>query len=92
MFVFAMALAMLGCSTGYQTPAAKLTDSLNRYNESVRWRRYKSAAQFVAEAKRASYLETRRSAGKSRRILDWELVSATQVKVNDFPTLRTRIS
>jgi hypothetical protein len=79
-FCLLMACGM-SCS-GYQSTGAKLKNVVQRYNEAVRWRKYKAAAHFVRDVERKAYVNSRREAGADTKILDYEIVNVRQVLPN----------
>jgi len=86
-----MFVSVLSCA-GHQTPAIKLSDSVHRYNNAVRWQNYKVASNFVAPLERQNYLTTRSSQTKDMKVLDFEVFDVQHTKPNSEAEVKVRFT
>lgn len=50
-----------------------LTESIHRYNDAVRWNKYKVAASFVPAQERQTYIKRKQDMAESMRVLEYDL-------------------
>ena len=70
----ALVVLAIACG-GYRSPAQKLHHDVYRFNDALRWGRLAQAAEFVARQRREAFLEERRKAAKTRRVLEVEVTA-----------------
>ncbi|MGM0575482.1 MAG: hypothetical protein ACQEXJ_07100 [Myxococcota bacterium] len=68
------------CGPGYRTKREKLQDTARQFNDDLRWKRLRSAAQAVPVERRTSWLARMERSSRAFTIVDYEL---TPVEIRD---------
>ncbi|MEZ4269263.1 MAG: hypothetical protein R3F39_23140 [Myxococcota bacterium] len=66
-------LALGACSPAYQTNKDALRDDSQRFNENLRWQRFREASVSVAPEVREAWLHSQERAGSVFNIADYEI-------------------
>ncbi|MCB9727999.1 MAG: hypothetical protein H6744_11990 [Deltaproteobacteria bacterium] len=66
-------LATPGCAPTYQTNKDRLRDDSQRFNENLRWQRFREASLSVAPEAREAWLRSQERAGSVFTIADYEV-------------------
>jgi hypothetical protein len=85
------ALFLTFCGGSYNA-REQLRDNVNRFNDAVRWGQYFSAAQWVGEDARGSWLASRQEWGNDVRIADYEVVDTQVLPGGAAATVRVVMS
>ena len=74
--VVGMVVALAGCGAGQQRAA--LMETVQSYNEGVRWQRFTAAAIAVPPAEREQFLDEREELADELRITEFEVVRVAE--------------
>ena len=79
-------ISTVGCSSLVKNQTEQLRDDVARFNENVRWGRYRAAATQIPAVDRQGWLAAMEHAGRTFRILEYE-VRPHQVKDDEAVVL-----
>lgn len=82
LFLLMCAGPMLGCG-GYKSPGEKLQESVLRYNDAMRWRRFEVASEYLPTAKREDFMDRQREQADRIRILEYDIDDVHQTVPNE---------
>ena len=68
-----MALSVSACSRLVKSQSELLRDEVSRFNDNVRWGRYRAAATQIPDERREIWVASMERAGRAFRILDYEV-------------------
>ncbi len=74
--LIAGALCCAGCVMALEGSEEKLRESINRFNDGVRWGRTQDALSYVDPQSQDHFIELHKEFGKSIRITEYEVVRA----------------
>ena len=63
----------IGCSGMVKSQSDQLRDEVMRFNDNVRWGRYRAASTQIPEARRDVWVSSMERAGRAFRVLDYEV-------------------
>jgi len=69
----ALAMALLGCLVGQQSPGARAQEAASELNVNARFGRLEIATEHVAPKAKEQFMERRRAWGTKIRVADWEM-------------------